>query len=186
MDGEQGVDAAFLLIACLESLSTGDEAIRTLESALGRAREVGQRTQLPSRLALAARVMGARGRLREAEQLLLEALDAERLQAAEDTVDVAVRLAAIGRLCLRQGRVEEAMGWLEPAVSTMRRRLGASDAALRQAAEDLAASMIALAKDRVRDEPEMARAMALEVQAMAPWLVSNHPLLADARRLTAS
>jgi tetratricopeptide (TPR) repeat protein len=184
---DAAAEAAWTLVASLEALGPSEEALRTLEAALPLARrsEAG-RPLLAARLALAARVMGGRGRGREAEQLLLEALEAERRLHAEDSVEVAVRLAALGRLCLRQGRTQEAMGWLEPAVSTLRRRLPALDERTRQAAEDLAAALVAEAQQAARAEPELAAAMVAEVlDRLAPHLPSTHPLLAEARRLAA-
>jgi tetratricopeptide (TPR) repeat protein len=184
---ESSAEAAWTLIASLEALGPSEEALRTLEAALPLARrsEAG-RPLLAARLALAARVMGARGRGREVEQLLLEALEAERRGHAEDSVEVATRLAALGRLALRQGRTQEAMGWLEPAVSTLRRHLPSGDERVRLAAEDLAAALVAEAQQVARAEPELAAAMVAEVLGrLAPYLAPSHPLLAEARRLSA-
>jgi tetratricopeptide (TPR) repeat protein len=182
---ESAAEAAWTLIASLEALGPSEEAVRTLEGALPAARrsEAG-RPLLAARLALAARVMGARGRAREVEQLLLEALEAERRVHVEDSVEVALRLSALGRLCLRQGRTGTAVGWLEPAVSTLRRRLPPGDERVRQAAEDLAASLVAEAQQVAREEPEVASAMVSEVLGrLSAHLPSSHPLLAEARRL---
>jgi tetratricopeptide (TPR) repeat protein len=81
-------------------------------------------------LALAARVMASRGRADEAERLLIEAMEVDRRAHGPASVEVAQRQAAIGRFVLRQGRVEDALGWLETAVGVLRRALPMEHAAL--------------------------------------------------------
>ena len=74
-----------------------------------------------------------RKRQTEAEGALLEALEVERRLYGEESHEVAIRTAAIGHLYAQQGRQQEAMGWLDPAVSLLRSTRGDKDPATRVA-----------------------------------------------------
>jgi hypothetical protein len=79
---------------------------------------------LASRLSTYAGMQLRKGRVGEAEGLLMEALEAERRLFGDSSVDVASRYATLGYFYARQGRTAEAMGWLDPAASLMRSAVG--------------------------------------------------------------
>lgn len=135
-------ESAFLLVQALESTGITEEALRTLEDALRQARASGQGVS-SAWLTLAARAMSARGRGADAEGLLLEALEVDRRAHGAASLEVASRQAALGRFYLRHGRVDDALGFLEPAVGGLRRLGPAGADALRPAGEDLVTALVA-------------------------------------------
>jgi ATP/maltotriose-dependent transcriptional regulator MalT len=113
---EAAGDAAVVLVEALEAVGQVEEALRTVTDLLDETRRVSPpHPKLVQRLALAARIWWARGRVAEAEGLLLEALEAARRQHGAVSIEVARRHAALGRLCLATARPVEAVGWLESA-----------------------------------------------------------------------
>ncbi len=171
------VEAAFLLVQALEATGIGDEALRTVEDALRRARAAGA---VPSAwLALAARVMAARGRATEAEGLLFEAMEVDRRAHGSDSAELAQRQAAYGRFLLRQGRIDESLGWLEPAVAALRKALPLTHEAVRAAAEDLVTALVARRGAAVRQGDRDAAAWCdAGLRGVVPNIVpADHPAL---------
>lgn len=179
-------EAAFLLIQALESTGVGDEALRTLEDALRSARS-GPTGVSAVWLALAARVMASRGRADEAERLLMEAMEVDRRAHGPASVEVAQRQAAIGRFLLRQGRVDEALGWLETAVGVLRRALPIEHESVRTAAEDLVTALVNRRSEAASQGDRDAMAWCEQgLSGVVPALVSpEHPVLRSSRSLGA-
>jgi tetratricopeptide (TPR) repeat protein len=121
--------AAFHLGVALDQTGAREEGWRHVEEAIRSTREMCDGEGLPhlnlaSRLSTYANMQLRKGRVGEAEGLLLEALESERRLFGDSSVEVASRYATLGYFFARQGRTAEAMGWLDPAASLMRSAVG--------------------------------------------------------------
>ena len=128
-NGELRALASFHLGVALDQTGAREEGWRHVEEAIRSTREMGDGEGLPhpnlaSRLSTYAGMQLRKGRVGEAEGLLMEALEAERRLFGDSSVDVASRYATLGYFYARQGRTAEAMGWLDPAASLMRSAVG--------------------------------------------------------------
>ena len=174
-----GLDLGVALV----NLDAEEEGLRLVEASVRWTRAHDAASPVfPGRLATAAQLRMRRGHLAEAEGLLLEALEAsERLHGATSH-QVALRQASLGRLCARLGRIDEALGWLEPAASLLRSALGDDDdrtAAVVEAYGTLMAQRASTAFDQ--GDRELGRdLMARGLQAVGAVLGSDHPV---ARRI---
>lgn len=122
---EQKAEACFDLGMALRRIDKKEEAYRVLESAIRFTKQAGDpHVSLPERLTAWARITLERRRPDEAEGLFREALQAETRIHGEGSVEVAVRYAELGKFIGERGRVSEAMGWLDPAASLLKGKLG--------------------------------------------------------------
>jgi len=126
---EERASVDFALGRALDQTDQPEEAYRHLERAIRWTRaHVGDddlpHPELPQRLAIWSRVVELRGRPAEAEGVLLEALEAERLLFGEASAEVGLRQAAIGDLCSRMRRLDDAIGWIESGLGLLRTALG--------------------------------------------------------------
>jgi len=167
-DAEGCAAVAVELAVALEVLGERAEALRRLEESVGWTRGAGDpHPLLSARLSVLANAELKRGRVVVAEGLLREALDAERRVSGEASVPVAERLAALGGLLARTGRVDEALGWLDTAASLLRGQLGDADPRTGAVVDMLVALLIERAqaaldaRDRELAAMALARAWAL-------------------------
>lgn len=181
-----GFELGLALLSCGEA----QEGIRLVEAAVrwtrgARGPAGGPHPTLPDRLAALARLRLARGRAAEAEGLLLEALDAEQQLSGDTSPQVALRYVALGRMCAGLGRVDEALGWLEPAISLLSGSLGPQDAHTRSAVEAYAAALLQAA-DRAgagRDRALLADLVGQGLRLAEPVLGRSHPQIVALRAL---
>jgi tetratricopeptide (TPR) repeat protein len=117
-EGPARTELRFHLAAALEALGQREEAWRTMEAAMDGARREPEGMRTPERLSSWARLLAARGRIVECEAALVEAADVARRIHGEATAATARHQAAVGQFLRGLGRSEEAMGWLEAALST--------------------------------------------------------------------
>jgi tetratricopeptide (TPR) repeat protein len=137
---ERRAEAQVRLVELLEAVGAEEEALRTAEEVLRWTRAAGSpHPSFAARATLVARLRWGRGQLDEAESLLQEALEVERRLHGEGSPQVARRYLALGRMAARTGRVEEAVGWLEPAWQLLRTEGDAVEA--RSVGEDLLATL---------------------------------------------
>ena len=165
-----------------EGLRNVDEALRWTRSARGRKGE--PHPMLGQRLAMMSRLRWQRGAVGEAEGLLLEALEADKVLHGDHALQVALRYAELGRFYLKVGRTDEALGWLEPACSLLRSLIGDADSRTVAAVEAHASLVVqrATAAPSARDGAvldlvEHGLALAQEV------LGADHPQTRALRRM---
>ncbi len=110
--------------------------------------------ELPSRLATWARITEERGRRDDAEGFLMEAVEVERQLHGPDSPDVGIRQAAVGDIVYRQGRLDEAIGWMDAGLELLRGALGDTHDLTVVVAERLVELLIEKA-DAARDAGEV-------------------------------
>ncbi|HHO54281.1 MAG TPA: tetratricopeptide repeat protein [Deltaproteobacteria bacterium] len=140
---------------------------------------------LADRLATLARLRLARGRADEAEGLLLEALDVEQQRSGDTGHRVALRYVALGRMCANSGRIDEALGWLEPASSLLMSSLGPGDDRTVSAVEAYVAGLLERARcaSTGRDRALVAELVGQGLHLAEPVLGRDHPHTAALRAL---
>jgi len=118
--------SAFELGIGLRNVNLKEEAYRRLEESIRITRTLGDpHPALSARLSEWSKVVIVeRKRPAEGEGILREALDADQRLYGEGSPEVAGRYAQLGHLCAQFGRVDEAMGYLDPAVSLLRSTRG--------------------------------------------------------------
>lgn len=130
-DDERRAAVGFELGLALDRSGVMEESRRRIDEALRLTRQLGKRQggphpELPNRLRSMARIHLQRGRAGEAEGLLLEGLEALRTLHGPASVEVAEQQVELGRFCLESHRSDEALGWLDAAVSLLTSSLGAT------------------------------------------------------------
>lgn len=149
-DPERRAAVAFELGLALDRTGTREEGLRRIEEALRITRQLeigGQpHATLSNRVTMMAQLHAERGRTEVAEGLLREAMEADRRLFGDASAEVAGRYAALGQFCVRFGRVEEAVGWLDAACSLLRSTVGDTDPATVAVADQTAAVLTALAR----------------------------------------
>jgi tetratricopeptide (TPR) repeat protein len=180
-DPERQAEARVRLVELLEQVGADEEALRTAEEVLRWTRSVGvQHPAFSARATLVARLRWGRGQLDEAETLLREALEFERRQFGDRSPQVARRYHSLGRLASRTGRLDEALGWLDPAWHLLASE-GTSEEA-RAVAEDLLAVLEAWGRQAGDDRELVAHGVhRIEVVAAAAGL-GGHGAVSWARR----
>jgi len=123
---EELATCSFELGVALRGTSSRDEAFRCIDEAVRLTRQLGDpHPALADRLAYLSRtVIHERQRHDEGEGLLREALEADVRLYGEGSPEVAGRYAQLGNLCGQLGRMDEAMGYLDPAASLLRSTRG--------------------------------------------------------------
>jgi tetratricopeptide (TPR) repeat protein len=157
-------DAAFDLGVVLDTVGQREEGLRQVEEAVRWTRAAGDdelaHPTLADRSSQYARMLMRRGRLGEVEGLLLEALEADRRRLGDASEAVAHRHVTLGNYYANNGRVQEAMGWLEPGTSLLRSTLGDADIHTKRAASQLVTLLLHEAKAAAgRRDPELVRAL---------------------------
>jgi tetratricopeptide (TPR) repeat protein len=136
---ERRAAVAFELGYALHHEGVREEGLRVVEEAIRLTRQLGTEgaahPTLATRLTLLARLQVERGRPEEAEGLMMEALDLERRMHGDHSLAVAERYAALGGFCVRFGRTDEALGWLDAACSLLASTAGVQDPRTRSAVE---------------------------------------------------
>jgi tetratricopeptide (TPR) repeat protein len=188
--GARAAHVAFELGLALSRTGVLEEGTRCVESAVRWTREQSTpdgtpHPELPNRLSEWAHLQAQHGRREESEGLLLEALEAERRLHGDTSLQVAQRYLELGRLCARQGRLDEALGWLDPAASLHRTVLGDEDPVARGAVQ---AQLEVLVQRAVRSLEHGDRAYARDLldaglSGAAPVLGFDHPTVRQARKL---
>lgn len=152
-DAETIAACGFDLGVALDAVGQKEEGLRLVEDALRWTRSVGTDIQphgaLAHRLTTYASMQLQRGRAAEAEGLMKEALEAERLLFGDASAEVATRYASLGYFFARSGRSAEALGWLDPAASLLRTAVGDQDPRTRVLVDDLVGLLIAQAEAAV-------------------------------------
>jgi len=134
-DASLVAELAFVLGMALHQCGVREESFRLVEDSVRWTRSAGgPHLELPKRLGGWARLLGERGGAEQVEGVLREALEAETTLFGPDSVEVGQRYAGLGALAARNGRIEEAMGWLEAGVGTLRATAGDGDSRTRKAA----------------------------------------------------
>lgn len=143
-DDEVRVRIAFQLAAALDGAGQIEEAMRLVEDGVRWTRANGDpHPDLPARLTLASQLASKRRRFHEAEGLLREALDVESRVHGDASAEAGQRHSRLGLFLLSQGRLEEARGHLEVAVTVLRSSIGAEAWQTKYAAEALVDTLIA-------------------------------------------
>lgn len=114
--GESAARHGYALAVALEQAGHREEAARQMHAAITWTRAAVEHPELPVRLTGASRLAVSRGRLEEAEGLLLEALEVERRRHGDGSARVGRLHAALGRFLAGCGRHREALGWFEVAL----------------------------------------------------------------------
>jgi tetratricopeptide (TPR) repeat protein len=150
-DLEKRASIAFQLGSALENVGQREESMRLVEEAVRWTREAGDpHPELATRLSALSRMALRRGRPTEAEGLLQEALEADRIVHGDDSAEAAVRLGHLGHFYAQQGRLGEALGFLEPAASALRATLGDGHWQTRLTVEVLVGLWIQIAREAVQ------------------------------------
>lgn len=141
--------------------------------------------ELPNRLTEWSHLQGQRGHAEEAEGLLLEALEAETLLHGDSSLEVARRYLELGQFCARKGRLDEALGWLDPAASLHRSLLGDGDPVARGAQAAQLEVLVARAVRAIESSDRRYARDLLEagIAQGAPLLGYDHASVKQARRL---
>ncbi len=184
---EQKAEASFDLGMALRRLERYEEAYRLLEQAVSSTKRAGNpHPALPERLTAWARITLERRRPEEAEGLLKEALEAEVRLHGEGSVEVAVRYAELGKFIADRGRFAEAMGWLDPAASLLKGKLGPEHPITVLAAENLVELLVMQAREVfARGGRAEAKELLGHAEQWGKLLDKKHPLnrqLIDAQR----
>lgn len=150
-DDEKRVLLAFQLASALDAAGRLEEASRLVDDGIRWTRAHGDpHPEFPARITLASQLASKRGRFHEAEGFLREALDVEARVHGEGSAEAGQRHSRLALFLLSQGRLEEARGHLEVAVTVLRSTLGIEAWQTRYAAEALIDTLIAEAK-RAKD-----------------------------------
>ncbi len=140
---ERVAEAGFELGLALYRVHKLEEGWRTVDAAIQLTRSLGEpHAALPERLSIWSRLLRSRGHVDEAEGVLKEAIEAERMLHGDDSPEVAVRYVELAELLANLGRNEEALGWLDPAFSLLDGVLGPKHPATIRAASALAAELL--------------------------------------------
>lgn len=124
-DGHAVAEAGFELGVGLIRVRLDEEGFRHVEQSIRQTRALGDpHPALPERLAIWSRLLLLRRHVEESEGVLKEAIEAEKLLHGEASAEVGLRYVELAQLLVQLGRREEAMGWLDPAVSLLRGTLG--------------------------------------------------------------
>jgi tetratricopeptide (TPR) repeat protein len=128
-DEEDRAEVQFALGRALDATGAREEGLRLVEQAVRWTRtwlddEDRPHLDLPQRLSIWARMTEERSRPDEAEGYLLEAVEAERLLHGPDSPEVGLRQAAVGDLCYRMRRLDDAIGWMDAGLGLLRSSLG--------------------------------------------------------------
>ena len=150
-DDEKRVLLAFQLASALEAAGKLEEASRLADDGIRWTRANGDpHPDFPARITLASQLASKRGRFHEAEGFLREALDVEARIHGEASAETGQRHSRLALFLLSQGRLEEARGHFEVAVTVLRSTLGAEAWQTKYAAEALVDILVAEAK-RAKD-----------------------------------
>ncbi len=169
----------------LDAIGRREEGFRLVEDSVRQTRGLGgPHPELPVRLTTLSRLVYGRGHREEAEGLVREALEAERVLYGDDSVEVALRYAALGRLCIRTERATEGIGWLEPAASLLAAHHGARDPLTVAVVEQLVDVLVTEAEAaRSRRDRPYARELLGRAMVYAGSVLSyDHPLMVRADR----
>ena len=176
--GDRANQAAgrFLLGVALYRCEAREEGFRLVEQAIRWTRgAVGPNeephSELPARLAVWASMQLDRGRAAEAEGIVREAIEVERRLCGDSSAQVGELYATLGGLAARDGREDEALGFLDVAASLLLSTAGAADPRTHQVVAVLVERLLGLAEDAVsgrrraeaREWLGRARTMGLEV-----------------------
>lgn len=181
-------DSSFELGIALHGLGKIDEATRMIDGALRWTREAGRpHADLPRRLTVWSTLMIEKGRANEAEGLLLEALEAEKVLFGDSSPEVAKRYVSLGHLCAQQRRNGEAMGWLDPAASLLRSSRGDQHPDTHMAVRYLVEVLVTETGDALNqgDRELASRLWERAVELALPVLGSDHQLSRDLQSLAA-
>jgi len=138
-DQEQIAEAGFELGVGLLRERYEEEGFRRVEESIRLTREMGDpHPALAGRLSAWAKLLLPRRHIEEAEGILREAIEAERMVHGDSSPRTAVRYIELAELLAQMGRADEAMGWLDPAVSILRGTVGDENEHTYRAVRDLA------------------------------------------------
>lgn len=151
-DDEERASVQFALGRCLDATGHREEGLRLIEQSIRWTRgwlddEDRPHPELPQRLSIWARLAEDRARPDEAEGYLLEAVEAERLLHGPDSPEVGLRQAAVGDLCYRMRRLDDAIGWMDAGLGLLRTALGDHHDLSKLVAERLVDYMLEKADD---------------------------------------
>jgi tetratricopeptide (TPR) repeat protein len=190
-DRERRAGVAFELGLALDRTGAREEGLRRIEEALRLTRQLSEggrpHPALPNRLTMMAQVHLDRGRVEEAEGVLLEALEVEKRLQGEASPEVAARYAALGAFCVRHGREQEALGWADAAASLLRSTLGDEHPDTKAAVEQAAALLLREAEAALarRDRELAADLLKRGTEIAAPVLGFTHEKVRKIRDLGA-
>jgi tetratricopeptide (TPR) repeat protein len=123
-DTEQIAHVGFDLGVSLYNTWKKEEGLRLIEDALRWTRAAGDyqnpHLALPSRLTMFAQILIERNRLDQAEGLINEALECERILHGEASIEVALRYCALGYFNNQRAKSADAIGWLDVGVGILR------------------------------------------------------------------
>jgi tetratricopeptide (TPR) repeat protein len=186
---EQAAVAGYELGVALHHTHKKEEGLRRVEEAVRWARAAGSiidpDAALPSRLTTLATMVIDRGRVDEAEGLLLEALEAEKSLYGEDSREVAGRYAMLGYYCERTGRLHEALGWLDVSASLFRTAEGDKSPKTVQVVETQVRLLTEQAKraNEAKDGILFRELLARAGRLGGPVLGQQHPAMLEVRKL---
>jgi tetratricopeptide (TPR) repeat protein len=186
---EQAAIAGYELGVALHHTHKREEGLRRVEEAVRWTRSAGTMIEphgaLPSRLTTFATMVIERGRVDEAEGLLLEALEAEKNVFGEDSREVAGRYAMLGYFYERTGRVHEALGWLDVSASLFRTAEGDKSPKTIQVVETQVRLLTEQAKtaNEAQDSSLFRELLARASRLGGPVLGPQHPSMLEVRKL---
>lgn len=186
---EQAAIAGYELGVALRHTHKKEEALRRVEEAVRWTRSKGSIIEphpaLPSRLTTFATMVIDRGRVDEAEGLLLEALEAEKNLFGEDSCEVAGRYAMLGYFYERTGRLHEALGWLDVASSLFRTAEGDESPKTIQVVETQVRLLTEQAKTarEAQDSALFRELLGRASRLGGPVLGPKHPSMLEVRKL---
>ncbi len=186
-DDEEIALSAIDLGLGLQNVNLKEEALRLIEESVRITRRLGDpHPQLSNRLSILSRVVIIeRKRPAEGEGILREALEVDVRLYGEGSPEVAGRYAQLGHLCAQLGRVDEAMGYLDPAAMLLRTARGDRHPQTRLAVQYLVDLLLAQAiaankrKDRGLAQAYVGRAMEIG----GPVLGHDHVTMRQIRDL---
>ncbi len=170
---ELRASAAFGLGIALDRTGAKEEGWRLIEESIRTSRALGSgeglpNAQLPTRLTTYASMQLSKGRVAQAEGVMMEALEAERRLFGDSSVEVASRYAALGYFYAQSGRTGEALGWLDPAASLMRSAAGDEDPKTKVIVDYQAGMLISQVEAAMeRRERDLARELVMRAWTMA-------------------
>ena len=188
-DSEKIANASFDLGVALRHTFKKEEGMRLIEEALRYTRECGSMISphpaLPSRATMFANILVEKGRYDQAEGLMKEALEAERVLFGDHSVEVAGRYASLGFFAHQRGRNEHALGWLDVATALLRSTVGDDNPKTLRVAELQVKLMLRQARfAREKRDHRLANELISRAKRLAePVLGVRHDLYAEIKDL---
>ncbi|MBW1877098.1 MAG: tetratricopeptide repeat protein [Deltaproteobacteria bacterium] len=178
-DEEQIAEAAFEVGVVLLRQGYEEEGFRRVEESIRLTRHMGDpHPALASRLSTWVRLLLPRRHVEEAEGILREAIEAERILHGADSPRTAVRYVELGELLAELGRADEAMGWLDPAVSILRSTVGDEHEHTHRAVENLGYLLLMQARQALSlKDRGTARELKRHAISLVPILGEDHEVV---------